>query len=152
MNNPTDLNRLLIISTVYSCCSWREGSNLFKKLVGNTALGLLKKLVLAAIAGVALENLEFQNATIAVMADVGNWYGKLRWNSNSGKVLAQDYYGFEKDYTTTLQIIQTHRIIDKTTGKVLVGNNILASTIAQNPNAATNPIITHLLKDFGTFD
>jgi hypothetical protein len=124
----------------------------FEKIVGKDALGPIKKIILALVAGVAIENLEYQNSTTTVTADVGNWYGKIRWNERTGITVAQDYYGFEKEYTTVLQIIQTHRIIDKTTGRVLVGSNIFGSEILQNPNAATNPAQSLPLKDFGSFD
>ncbi len=123
--------------------------NFLQQLLGSKGLGNLYQVIMAGLTGVALENIEYQNGTLYETAEVGNWYGKLRWNGRSGKVIAQDYYGFEKEYLTVLQIYQTHRLIDKSTGRVIVN---FPMTVGSHPNYATNPSETLELRDFGTFD
>jgi len=103
---------------------------------------------LAAYNGMLWENLEVQKGLATQTADVGYWYGKVRWANNSGSVIAQDYYGFEKQYTTTFKIVGELRIVDTKTGKVIFN---LPSNLLQNASKNSIPAETLKLQDFGNF-
>ncbi len=148
----SDFEKDPIITAALIAAMGFGSGKIWENIFRGTELGNLYQVIVGAVMGVAIDNLEYQNGTISQIADVGNWYGKIKWNDRTGNVIAQDYYGFEKDYTTVLKIQQVHRIIDKSTGRVLISHLVMPRTFATHPNFATNPKISLSLTDFGAFD
>jgi RHS repeat-associated protein len=120
-------------------------------ILGNEGMQAVSNWLLGVLGNQAIEDLEYQTETIYQQADVGYWYGKVKYNSVTGQVLATDYYGFEKERTSVFLIIQVHRIINVKTGKVIMPATFFTPDVLENPNGSSNPKITLPLVDTGTF-
>ncbi|MCD2424470.1 RHS repeat-associated core domain-containing protein [Niabella pedocola] len=69
--------------------------------------------------GYGLNAFKIQKRMIATVVDIGNWYGKIRFNGFTGEVYSQNYYGFKVNRTEVINSYNQVRIVSVITGKVV---------------------------------
>lgn len=105
-------------------------------LGGAKALQFLKSLFLESlggtVAGYKISDLSVEVRHQSIVADIGNWYGKIQYNGFTNSIYSTDFYGFKKESSVVVQDYIQRRLVVTSTGKVLYTAS--GDAIWRNPN------------------
>jgi hypothetical protein len=105
------------------------------------------------LVGWAMEDIEIQTAKQQQIVDIGNWYGKIRTERplfSLERIVAVDFYGFEKTSTVSVQDYIYHQVIHKPSGTIIANMRESISNPLNNYNLLSYPFLS--MQDFGIFD